>query len=76
MVFGKGYGKDTIMDFDALEGDTIDLSHAVGIKSFNDLMKHHLVDTGHHVKITAGDGSVLIIKNIEPDDLTSDMFLF
>jgi hypothetical protein len=39
-------------------------------------MKRPVRDTGYHVKITTGDSSVLIIKNIEPDALTEDMFVF
>lgn len=75
-VLGRTYGHDVIKDFDPAEGDTIDLSGAVGIKGFDDLMKHHVVDTGDHVRITAGDGSVLVIRNVEPDALTEDMFVF
>lgn len=75
-IFGKHSGRDVIKDFDPLEGDKIDLSHAVGIKNFNDLMNHHITDIGNHLKITAGDGSVLIIKHTDLGDLSESMFQF
>lgn len=75
-VLGKQYGRDVIKDFDPAEGDRIDLSGAVGITNYNDLMKHHTVDTGDHIRITADDGSALIIRDFEPGALTEDMFVF
>jgi Ca2+-binding RTX toxin-like protein len=76
-VFGKGYGKDTITDFDPTEGDKIDLSDAKGIKDFNDLIANHIDDSGKHLKITTGDGSVLVIKHFDDASLlTEDMFIF
>lgn len=51
-VFGRSYGRDKILDFNPEEGDRIDLSKAVGIRGFRDLMKNHLEDTGAHVRIT------------------------
>lgn len=75
-VLGERYGRDIIIDFDPEEGDKIDLSDAVGIRGFVDLMKHHVTDIGDHVKITAHDDSVLVIKHFEPEDLAKDMFLF
>jgi serralysin len=75
-VLGKNYGRDVIRGFDPAEGDRIDLSGAVGIKGFNDLMKHHVTDTGDPIKISADDGSVLVILNLEPDALARDMFVF
>jgi hypothetical protein len=75
-VFGKHYGRDVILDFNPDEGDRIDLSDAVGIRGFQDLIRNHLFDTGDDLKIRADDGSVLIIRGIEPDELTKDMFQF
>jgi predicted outer membrane repeat protein len=74
--FGKGYGRDTITDFDPTEGDIIDLSGAVGIKNFRDLIKHHVEDTGKDLVITANDGSLLVLKGVDVDDLSKDCFLF
>lgn len=39
-------------------------------------MKHHVSDSGAHIKIAAADGSVLTIRNFEPNALTEDMFIF
>jgi microcystin-dependent protein len=75
-VFGKNYGRDVILDFNPEEGDRIDLSGAVGIKGFQDLMKNHVFDSGDNIKIRADDGSVLIVQGIDPGELTKDMFLF
>ena len=75
-VFGRKYGRDVITDFDPAEGDMIDLSDAVGIRNFKDLIKNHLRETGDNVTIRADDGSVLVIRNIDADDLGSDMFIF
>lgn len=75
-VFGAGYGRDTILDFDAGEGDTIDLSNAAGIDSFIDLTTNHVADAGANLRITAADGSVLVIRNIEVEALAEEMFSF
>lgn len=75
-VFGKNYGRDMIIDFDPTEGDRIDLSDARGINGFKDLMKHHVEDTGRNLVITTDDGSQLVLKNIDPDDLGRDSFIF
>ncbi len=73
-VFGKAYGKDVILDFHRKEADVIDLSDAVGIDSYKDLLAHHAKEVGDSVRITAGDGSVLTIDNMDLDELTKDMF--
>jgi hypothetical protein len=75
-LFGRHYGRDVITDFHSEEGDRIDLSGAVGIKGFQDLMKHHVTDLGDDIRIRADDGAVLVIRGIEPGELTKDMFLF
>ena len=61
-VFGKGYGRDVITDFDPSEGDIIALSGAVGIEIFRDLIKHHVEDIGNDLVITAGARSVFVLK--------------
>ena len=75
-VFGKNYGRDVILDFHPEEGDRIDLSGAVGIRGFQDLMKNHVFDSGDNIRIRADDGSVLVVQGIDPGELTKDMFLF
>jgi hypothetical protein len=75
-VFGKNHGRDVIIDFNPEEGDIIDLKGAIGIRSFQDLMKNHLFDIGDDIKIRADDGAVLIVRDIEPGELTRDMFIF
>jgi VCBS repeat-containing protein len=75
-VFGKGFGKDAILDFDPTEGDVIDLSRMVGVESFEDLVADHAAQSKTHVRISADDGSVLMIQNFDLADLKADMFLF
>jgi VCBS repeat-containing protein len=75
-VFGKAYGKDIIQDFDRKEGDAIDLSAAVGIRNYKDLIAHHVSEDHGSVKITTDDGSMLTIKHTDLHDLAKDMFLF
>lgn len=75
-VLGKGYGRDVITDFDPSEGDVIDLSGAVGIRNFRDLVRNHAEDTGRNLVITADDGSVLVLRNMDAEDLGRDMFVF
>jgi hypothetical protein len=75
-VFGKGYGRDVIIDSDPSEGDIIELSGAVGIKNFRDLIKHHVEDIGNNLAITTGDGSVLVLKGVDLEDLSWDAFEF
>jgi Ca2+-binding RTX toxin-like protein len=78
-VFGAKYGKDTIADFDAKgpDHDSIDLSGAVGISHFKDLIQDHLKDTGDDLIITAADGSKLVLEDISAiKDLVKADFLF
>jgi len=75
-MFGKAYGKDVILDFDRKEGDVIDLSKAVGVDSFKELMAHHVTEAGDNVRIAAADGAVLTISHMDLDGLAKDMFHF
>ena len=75
-VFGSNYGRDTIVDFKPAKGDRIDLSNAEGINGFGDLISHHAEDAGKKVVITADDGSVLILKGVDLEDLDQSNFLF
>jgi VCBS repeat-containing protein len=73
-VFSKGH--DKVRDFDASEGDTIDLAKAKGIESYHDLIKHHIVDTDAGIKIVDEAGSWMLVKGLHEADLTKDMFQF
>ena len=77
-VFGKRYGTDKISDFNTglFSHDDVDLSKAVGIGSFRDLVKHHV--EGHHgsLYIDADDGSTLILAHTTARDLDKGMFIF
>ncbi|MFM2282179.1 MAG: hypothetical protein RLZZ444_4410 [Pseudomonadota bacterium] len=75
-VFGKDYGKDVILDFDRAEGDRIDLSNAAGIDGYRDLISHHVRDMGEDLRITASDGSILTIKDMDLNALSKSMFDF
>jgi len=76
-VFGRHAGRDIIGDFDPSEGDVIDLSRAAGIRDLADLLAHHVDESGPHLRITAGDGSVLVIRNFDnAAELTENMFAF
>jgi hypothetical protein len=39
-------------------------------------MKHHVEDTGRDLIITTDDGSILVLKGVDADDLSKDCFLF
>ena len=78
-VFGKSYGSDTISDFEfgSTKHDIIDLSDAVGISDYRDLVRNHISDAGHNVLITAADGAKLTLMNIEQlSSLVQTDFLF
>lgn len=76
-IFAKGYGEDTIGDFQARGAghDKIDLSGLPAIENFKDLKAHHLDDHGKDVWIDAGK-DMLVIKHVEIHDLTKGDFLF
>lgn len=75
-VLGKGYGRDVVTDFDPTQGDLIDLSDAVGVRNFKDLIKHHVEDIGSDLVITADDGSLLVLKGVDVSDLSREHFIF
>lgn len=41
-MFGDGFGKDTIRDFSASNAEDIDLSGAIAITGFADVLNNHL----------------------------------
>lgn len=75
-VFRGKFGHDKVLDFDPSEGDMIDLSGARGIKSFGDMMRNHAEQTDKGVLITADNGSSVLLKHVDLDDLSADSFLF
>jgi hypothetical protein len=77
-VFGKKYGTDKIIDFDtdALTHDKIDLSNAVGINNFRDLVRNHAEGFRGNLFIDADDGSTLVLMRTAERDLDSSMFVF
>lgn len=72
--FAKGYGRDTITDFDN-GTDVIDLKHFSAVTDFNDLMKHHLTVSGHDLVITSGSDH-LIIEDMKKSALDAHDFDF
>jgi Ca2+-binding RTX toxin-like protein len=74
-VFRTGGGHDTIADFDADAGDWIDLGGMDAIKSYKDLVNHHLQASGDDLLITAGDDQIRI-RNFGEADIKADMFDF
>jgi hypothetical protein len=75
-VFRDHFGRDVIRDFEPSEGDKIDLSRVTGINGYGDMIKNHTVEIDNHLRISAGDGSVLIIKHTGLNDLDESMFVF
>jgi VCBS repeat-containing protein len=75
-VFGADYGRDLIVDFRPAKGDRIDLSDAMGITGFSDLVNNHATEASNRLNITADDGSVLVLKGIGLDNLEQGNFLF
>lgn len=74
-MFKAGHGHDVIADFDAVEGDHIDLSGIAAIKNFKDLVNHHLDVSGDDLSIAAGD-DLIRIKNADEADLEAGTFDF
>ncbi len=69
-------GSDVISDFALAINEVIDLSAAAGITGFNDLMTNHATAQGNGVLISDDAGNELLVRSVEPDDLTSNHFLF
>ncbi|MCP9481141.1 hypothetical protein NNA36_04120 [Shimia sp. CNT1-13L.2] len=60
-VFGDGFGQDEVIDFDAVDGEKIDLSGVTNIVDFNDLVGAHLVDVGGTAQIVDGADTILLV---------------
>lgn len=71
-AFGLGSDKDRIIDFSAAEGDKIDLT-AAGFETFDEVTSAATDLTGR-VAITAEDGSVLVLKDFQTEDLRESWF--
>ncbi len=71
-VFGSGFGRDTIADFDAAE-DKLDLT-AFGIDSAAELMPY-ATNSGAHMLITMSTGNVITIQNFSVAQVHNGMFI-
>lgn len=76
-VFANRYGNDEIRDFEATNDDEyIDLSAVTRIKSFNDLIKNHMTQSGDDVVIYDNHHTTITILNVDLADLDSADFMF
>lgn len=77
-VFRKGYGVDTITDFNAVgkSHDILDLTGVSAITSFKDLKENHLSVSGDKVIIDATGGDKIILEGVKLADLDKGDFLF
>ncbi|MCB1347296.1 MAG: hypothetical protein KDK11_01125 [Maritimibacter sp.] len=77
-VFKTGWGVDTITDFDAKGNvhDTLNLRGLVTVRGWNDLRNNHLQVDGDDVVIDGGNGSVIVLENVELADLDKGDFFF
>lgn len=72
-----GFGNDTIGDFAVSNRlEHIDLSGVAAISNFNDLMNNHIEQIGADVLITAGEGSTILIEDVNLEQLNSSEFAF
>ena len=72
-VIGSGGGIDLITDFNAEEGDKIDLSGIAGAHSLADLM---VTEHRGNTTIMLASGEGVVLRNVASDTLTDDLFLF
>jgi Ca2+-binding RTX toxin-like protein len=75
-VFAAGDGRDTIVDFDTIGGDVIDLADVGAITSFRDLIRHHLQIAGEDLVIRSGDGDTIRLVDVDRSELHKADFLF
>ena len=72
-----GFGNDTIGDFAATNRfERIDLSGVAEIRNLNDLLNNHVQQVGSDVLITAGEGSSILLENVNLAQLDSTDFTF
>jgi Ca2+-binding RTX toxin-like protein len=70
-VFRTGDGTDTITDFNAAEGDRLDLT---GVAAFHGLSDLIITRAGSNTIITLGSG--LVLENVASETLAPEQFLF
>jgi len=77
LVFADNFGKDVVTDFDSAgkNRDVIELSDVAAITGYNDLMKHHVHDTGRNTVIDVGNDRITL-QGIDLRDLGRDDFVF
>ncbi|ORE93827.1 CAP domain-containing protein [Aurantimonas sp. 22II-16-19i] len=75
-VFGNGFGKDIIADFEATNAaEKIDLSAVTAITSFADLAANHLTQVGGNAVITDGFNTITL-NGVNIADLDATDFIF
>lgn len=76
-VFERGFGSDVITDFNATNNaEKINFSAVNTISSIGDLRFNHLSQVGNDAVIDAGNGNVLILRNVDINDLHNADFIF
>ncbi|MGV6850127.1 MAG: calcium-binding protein [Marinibacterium sp.] len=77
IIFGKNFGTDRLTDFDAnWNAEKIDLSDVRSIKTWNDLKKNHLSESGPDVIIDDLNGNTITLENVLLADLNARDFIF
>ena len=59
-IFADGFGSDTLRNFSANDGETIDLSDLTNITDFSDLVTNHLNNNGGTAEIVDGANTILL----------------
>ena len=75
-VFGEGFGRAKVKDFDGGEGDRLDLSRIDAVRSWADLRDDHLREKDDKVVLKAGEDGAVKLIGLTLDDLAADHFLF
>ena len=76
-IFKDGFGKDTIIDFDASLGtERINLRAVSSITDFADLMDNHAHQSGATSIIDDGQGNRIHLRNVDLTDLSAGDFVF
>ena len=76
-MFRKGHDRDLIRDFDGTDADhdTLNLSGVNTIKSFEDLMAHHVAETATGVVINGLHGDRILLRHVDLADLDAGDFI-
>jgi len=76
-AFSGRFGRDVIQDFDARSGkEDVDLSEVASIRNWTDLRRNHLEKKGKNAVIDDGDGSVIVLANVNVSLLDKSDFIF